>query len=126
MPDVTGLEPLVAGAPVLVAGARVTGRAILAALSRFGAAATLCDDDPAMLRPYTEGGVPTVTMSAAVTQIAEYALVVTSPGFLSWAPVVAAAGAGGVRIWGDVVLAWRLDAGGHYGPPRRWLVVTVT
>ena len=126
MPDVTGLEPLVPGAPVLVAGARVTGRAILAALSRFGAAATLCDDDPAMLRPYAERGVPTVTMSAAVTQIAEYALVVTSPGFQSSAPVLAAATAAGIPIWGDVELAWRLDAAGHYGPPRRWLVVTGT
>ena len=29
-------------------------------------------------------------------------------------------------IWGDVELAWRLDAAGHYGPPRRWLVVTGT
>jgi UDP-N-acetylmuramoylalanine--D-glutamate ligase len=31
-----------------------------------------------------------------------------------------------VPIWGDVELAWRLDAAGHYGPPRRWLVVTGT
>ena len=37
----------------------------------------------------------------------------------------AAAGAG-IPIWGDVELAWRLDAAGHYGPPRRWLVVTGT
>ena len=29
-------------------------------------------------------------------------------------------------VWGDVELAWRLDAAGHYGPPRRWLVVTGT
>jgi UDP-N-acetylmuramoylalanine--D-glutamate ligase len=123
---VTGLEPLLPGAPVLVAGARVTGRAILAALSRFGAAATLCDDDPAMLGPYTERGVPTVTMSAAVDQIAEYALVVTSPGFQASAPVLAAAAAAGIPIWGDVELAWRLDAAGQYGPPRRWLVVTGT
>ena len=122
----TGLEPLVPGAPVLVAGARVTGRAILAALSRFGAAATLCDDDPAMLGPYTERGVPTVAMSAAVDQIAEYALVVTSPGFQASAPVLAAAAAAGIPIWGDVELAWRLDAAGQYGPPRRWLVVTGT
>jgi UDP-N-acetylmuramoylalanine--D-glutamate ligase len=123
---VTGLDPLVPGAPVLVAGARVTGRAILAALSRFGAAATLCDDDPAMLGPYTERGVPTVTMSAAVDQIGEYALVVTSPGFQASAPVLAAAAAAGIPIWGDVELAWRLDAAGQYGPPRRWLVVTGT
>ncbi|MCV7412870.1 UDP-N-acetylmuramoylalanine--D-glutamate ligase [Mycobacterium florentinum] len=122
----SGLEPLVAGAPVLIAGARVTGRAILGALSRFGAVATLCDDDPAMLGPYAESGVPTVDPATAVARIGEYALVVTSPGFQPTAPVLAAAAAAGVPIWGDVELAWRLDAAGCYGTPRRWLVVTGT
>ena len=121
-----GLEPLTPGAPVLVAGARVTGRAILGALQRFGATATLCDDDPAMLGPYAENGVATVDPATAAAHIAEYALVVTSPGFRPSAPVLAAAAAAGVPIWGDVELAWRLDAAGHYGPPRRWLVVTGT
>jgi UDP-N-acetylmuramoylalanine--D-glutamate ligase len=108
----------------------VTGRAILAALTRFGAAPTLCDDDPAMLRPYAESGVAVVDPSVAVQRLAEpekrWALVVTSPGFQPSAPVLAAAAAASVPIWGDVELAWRLDAAGHYGPPRRWLVVTGT
>src|ERR1700734_1559828 len=121
-----GLEPLVAGAPVLIAGARVTGRAILGALTRFGAVATLCDDDPAMLGPYAERGGTTVDPATAIHQIAGYALVVTSPGFQPSAPVLAAAAAAGVPIWGDVELAWRLDAAGCYGTPRRWLVVTGT
>jgi UDP-N-acetylmuramoylalanine--D-glutamate ligase len=108
----------------------VTGRAILAALTRFGAAPTLCDDDPAMLRPYAESGVAIVDPSVAVQRLAEpekrWALVVTSPGFQPSTPVLAAAAAASVPIWGDVELAWRLDAAGHYGPPRRWLVVTGT
>jgi UDP-N-acetylmuramoylalanine--D-glutamate ligase len=108
----------------------VTGRAILAALTRFGAAPTLCDDDPAMLRPYAESGVAVVDPSVAVQRLAEpekrWALVVTSPGFQPSTPVLAAAAAASVPIWGDVELAWRLDAAGHYGPPRRWLVVTGT
>jgi UDP-N-acetylmuramoylalanine--D-glutamate ligase len=122
------LDALVPGAPVLVAGARVTGKAVLAALTRFGAVATLCDDDPDMLRPFADSGVATVDPAAAVRQLAEnrYALVVTSPGFQPTTPVLAAAAAAGVPIWGDVELAWRLDAAGHYGPPRRWLVVTGT
>ncbi|ULL11185.1 UDP-N-acetylmuramoyl-L-alanine--D-glutamate ligase [Mycobacterium liflandii] len=128
------LDPLVPGAPVLVAGARVTGRAVLAALTRFGAIPTMCDDDPAMLRPFAESGVATVDPSVAVQQLAQpepspesrYALVVTSPGFQPSTPVLAAAAAAGVPIWGDVELAWRLDAAGCYGPPRRWLVVTGT
>lgn len=124
MPD--ELDPLVAGAPVLVAGGRVTGRAILAALTRFGATPTVCDDDPAMLRPYAEDGVATVDPGVAEQWITDWALVVTSPGFQPTTPVLAAAAAAGVPIWGDVELAWRLDAAGRYGPPRRWLVVTGT
>ncbi|MGB9308659.1 MAG: hypothetical protein WCB92_34705, partial [Mycobacterium sp.] len=46
------LDPLAPGAPVLVAGGRVTGQAVQAALTRFGATPTVCDDDPVMLRPY--------------------------------------------------------------------------
>jgi UDP-N-acetylmuramoylalanine--D-glutamate ligase len=120
------LDPLAPGAPVLVAGGRVTGQAVQAALTRFGATPTVYDDDPAMLRPYVDSGVATVSQSTAVQQITEYALVVTSPGFRPETPVLAAAAAAGVPIWGDVELAWRLDASGCYGPPRRWLVVTGT
>lgn len=118
--------PLAAGAPVLVAGGGVTGKAVLTALTRFGAAPTLCDDDPATLRRYTDAGVPTATTAATADRIADYALVVTSPGFAPSTPLLAAAAAADVPIWGDVELAWRLDAAGRYGPPRRWLVVTGT
>jgi UDP-N-acetylmuramoylalanine--D-glutamate ligase len=122
----SGLDPLMAGAPVLVAGGGVTGKAVLAALSRFGAAATLCDDDPATLGRYADSGVATATTSTAARRVSDYALVVASPGFSPSTPLLAAAAAAGVPIWGDVELAWRLDAAGHYGPPRRWLVVTGT
>ncbi|ORW63279.1 UDP-N-acetylmuramoylalanine--D-glutamate ligase [Mycobacterium parmense] len=117
---------MVPGAPVLVAGGGVTGKAVLGALTRFGAAPTLCDDDPATLRRYADDGVATVTGPVAAQRVADYALVVTSPGFSPTTPLLAAAAATGVPIWGDVELAWRLDAAGHYGPPRRWLVVTGT
>ena len=36
----SGLDPLAPGAPVLVAGGGVTGKAVLASLTRFGAAPT--------------------------------------------------------------------------------------
>src|SRR4029077_18645549 len=62
----------------------------------------------------------------AAERIADYDLVVTSPGLPPTAPGLAPAGAAGVRIWGDVELAWQLDNSGRYGPPRRWLVVTGT
>ncbi|OBY31416.1 UDP-N-acetylmuramoyl-L-alanine--D-glutamate ligase [Mycolicibacter kumamotonensis] len=117
----TVLEP---GARVLVAGAGVTGRAVLDALAPLGLELTLCDDDPAALSRYT--GHTTLNPAQAATRIADYALVVTSPGFPPSTPVLVAAAGAGVPIWGDVELAWRLDAAGHYGPPRRWLVVTGT
>jgi UDP-N-acetylmuramoylalanine--D-glutamate ligase len=120
------LEPLSAGAPVLVAGGGVTGRAVLAALAEVGATATLCDDDPATRRKFAAAGTPTLDSVTAVDHIADYALVVVSPGFPPTAPVPAAAAAAGVPVWGDVELAWRLDQAGHYGPPRRWLTVTGT
>ncbi|CAJ1502644.1 UDP-N-acetylmuramoyl-L-alanine--D-glutamate ligase [[Mycobacterium] holstebronense] len=119
-----GLGVLSAGARVLVAGAGITGRAIVNALAPFGLAVTLCDDNVAALAAYSE--VTTCSPAEAAAQISGYALVVTSPGFGPDTPVLAAAAAAGVPIWGDVELAWRLDAAGHYGPPRRWLVVTGT
>jgi UDP-N-acetylmuramoylalanine--D-glutamate ligase len=120
------LEPLSAAAPVLVAGGSVTGRAVLAELSALGVTATLCDDDPATRRQFADAGTATVDSATAADHIADYALVVASPGFPPTAPVPAAAVAAGVPVWGDVELAWRLDASGRYGPPRRWLAVTGT
>jgi UDP-N-acetylmuramoylalanine--D-glutamate ligase len=120
------LEPLTAGAPVLIAGGGVTGRAVLTALRALGAMATLCDDDATTRRQFAESGTPTEDSATAAAHIADYALVVTSPGFSPTAPVPTAAAAAGVPVWGDVELAWRLDQSGHYGPPRRWLAVTGT
>jgi len=114
------------GAAVLVAGARVTGRAILAALTPLGVRATLTDDSPSMLTEFAQNGVAVIDAANAAEKITDYDLVVTSPGLPPTAPVLAAAAGAGVEIWGDVELAWRLDNSGHYGPPRRWLVVTGT
>jgi UDP-N-acetylmuramoylalanine--D-glutamate ligase len=120
------LDPLAPGAPVLVAGGGVTGRSVLAALDPMDVAATLCDDELAARQQHADVAVATVDSSTAAQHITDYALVVTSPGFQPTAPVPAAAAAAGVPIWGDVELAWRLDASGYYGPPRRWLAVTGT
>ncbi|OBJ73554.1 UDP-N-acetylmuramoyl-L-alanine--D-glutamate ligase [Mycobacterium sp. 1274756.6] len=118
--------PLAAGTPVLVAGAGVTGAAVLAALAPLQVRATLCDDRAAALAGPAETGVATLPAAQAAARIDEFALVVTSPGVPPPAPVPAAAAAAGVPVWGDVELAWRLDTAGVYGPPRRWLVVTGT
>jgi UDP-N-acetylmuramoylalanine--D-glutamate ligase len=124
--DQLALEELSAGAPVLVAGGGVTGRAVLAALDALGAAATLCDDSAATRQHFADAGHPTEDSATAAAHIADYVLVVVSPGFAPSTPVPAAAAAAGIPIWGDVELAWRLDQAGRYGPPRRWLAVTGT
>ncbi len=122
----TDLAPLTHGAAVLVTGAGITGRALLATLQPLGARVTLTDDSANALQRYAQSGVAVIDPAAAVDHIADFDLVATSPGFAPTAPVLAAAAAAGVPIWGDVELAWRLDASGRYGPPRRWLVVTGT
>jgi UDP-N-acetylmuramoylalanine--D-glutamate ligase len=122
---VTHLALLVPGARVLVTGAGLTGRSVSAVLEPTGVRLTICDDDPkALQRLITPASV--VTTADARAHITDYDLVVTSPGFAPSSPVLAAAAAAGVPIWGDVELAWRLDSSGRYGPPRRWLVVTGT
>src|SRR3981189_957763 len=59
------LEALSAGAPVLVAGGGVTGRAVLAGLSRLGAPAPLCDDAPTPRRHFAETGMATEDSATA-------------------------------------------------------------
>ena len=118
--------PLTSGARVLVVGAGVTGRAVLAALGPLDVRAELTDDNPAALQPYAADGVAVLDAGTAARRIADYALVVISPGLPPTAPIPVAAAAAAVPVWGDVELAWRLDQAGHYGPPRRWLVVTGT
>ena len=120
------LAPLTHGAAVLVAGAGITGRAVLATLQPLGARATLTDDSPTALQSYAQSGVAVIDPAAAVDHVADHDLVVTSPGFPPTAPILQAAADAGVPVWGDVELAWRLDASGRFGPPRRWLVVTGT
>src|SRR6201988_4916161 len=79
-----------------------------------------------MLTTYAQAGVAVIDAANAAETITDYDLVVTSPGLPPTAPVLAAAAAAGVPIWGDVELAWQLDNSGRYGPPRRWLVLTGT
>jgi UDP-N-acetylmuramoylalanine--D-glutamate ligase len=120
-----GLSLLKSGARVLVTGAGITGRSVSAVLEPTGVRLTICDDDPlALQRLITPARV--VTVAEAQATIADYDLVVTSPGFSPTAPVLAAAAAAQVPIWGDVELAWLLDSSGYFGAPRKWLVVTGT
>ena len=62
MPDVLG--PLRAGARVLVAGAGVTGRSVLAVLAPLDVRAELTDDNAAALRAAADRGVAVLTAAA--------------------------------------------------------------
>ncbi len=120
------LEPLAPGVRVLVVGAGITGRAVLAALTPLGVLADLTDGNPMALEPFAYDGVRVIDADSAAQRVGEYALVVVSPGVPPSAAIPVAAAAADVPVWGDVELAWRLDRSGRYGPPRRWLVVTGT
>jgi UDP-N-acetylmuramoylalanine--D-glutamate ligase len=120
------------GARVLVAGLGVSGFAAAVAVAERGARVLAVDARAgreerekadllgvlgAQVRlgpqstaalPEVHGGVPD--------------LVVTSPGWRPSAPLLAAAAAAGVPIWGEVELAWRLRPAGA----APWLAVTGT
>jgi UDP-N-acetylmuramoylalanine--D-glutamate ligase len=118
--------PLAPGARVLVAGAGVTGRSVLRVLEPLGVRADLTDDRVSVLQSSAFAGVRVIDADSAAGHITDYDLVITSPGLPPDNRVLTAAAGAGVPLWGDIELAWRLDRSGHYGPPRRWLVVTGT
>ena len=91
---------------VVVAGAGVTGTAVAETLQSLGASVSVVDR--------SLGG--DTDLPSGVD------LVVVSPGWRPDAPLVAAAEAAGVPVWGEVDLAWRLRGPGA-GP---WLVLTGT
>jgi UDP-N-acetylmuramoylalanine--D-glutamate ligase len=123
-----------AGARVLVAGARVTGASVARLLVELGAEVTVTDSAPAQLQALAVTPLPGVVRLAAglVAPPPGTDLVVTSPGLRPDAPVLAAAHRASVPVIGDVTLARWLDCA-RAGPgsepgqaPAEWLVVTGT
>lgn len=118
-----------AGKTVLVAGGRVSGLATVGPLLDLGAQVIVTDSDPSAVekaRGLGVGGIRQDDFLADDTAFDGVALVVTSPGLRPDSPLLAAAAARGIPIWGDVELSWRIDRVGLYGPPTQWLVVTGT
>ncbi|MGH3882936.1 MAG: UDP-N-acetylmuramoyl-L-alanine--D-glutamate ligase [Pseudonocardiaceae bacterium] len=131
--QISGVADL-AGARVLVAGARVTGVSAARVLAELGAVVTVTDSSPAQLEAL--GGTSWVD-GPGVNGLVRLArglvapppgtdLVVTSPGFRPDAPLMLAAIRAGVPVIGDVALARWLDCARSGPAGSQWLVVTGT
>lgn len=115
-----------AGARVVVAGARVAGSSAARALLARGAHVTVTDSSVDLLDALRDAGCADVVTVAGLTSPPEGTdLVVTSPGWRPDAPLLAAAARHGIDVVGDVELAWWLDQARPDGPAD-WLVVTGT
>ncbi|MHA6622072.1 UDP-N-acetylmuramoyl-L-alanine--D-glutamate ligase [Pseudonocardia sp. DLS-67] len=110
-----------AGAPVLVAGAGVSGLAAAEALVGVGARVTVTDARPAALADLPPGAEPGDDQDGVP---AGTALVVTSPGRRPDHPLVAAAAAAGAPLVGEPELAWWLAQAREH--PPTWLAITGT
>jgi UDP-N-acetylmuramoylalanine--D-glutamate ligase len=133
LPDVGVADGLGRVAPwsevsVCVAGIGVSGFAAADVLAQLGARVTVTDkrdgeaeqDKADVLE--TVGATVLLGKDAIDTPPDETHLVVTSPGWRPNAPLLTAAAAAGIPVWGEVELAWRLR-GASAAP---WLVVTGT
>jgi UDP-N-acetylmuramoylalanine--D-glutamate ligase len=137
--DATGGAPVPAWLPgagrdapwselaVCVAGLGVSGRAAADVLLRLGAAVTVVDgrdgDREREAAADLAARGATVRLGDAESWPEGTGLVVTSPGWRPDAPLLLAARAAGVPVWGEVELAWRLRPAGRAAP---WLALTGT
>ena len=121
-----------AGLSVVVAGLAVSGFAAADALVQRGARVVVVDGrDGAAERERREilqiMGAQVHLGADATTHLPDLAgqpdLVVTSPGWRPDQPMLAAAKAAGVPVWGEVELAWRLRPAEGGAP---WLTLTGT
>lgn len=131
LPDVEGRAVIPwAGLRVCVVGARVVGLSAARALRELGAQVTIVDrsDDEATTgrtAPLVDEGIE-VRLGDDATLPDGCELLVLSPGVPPSAPIVAAARASGLPVWGDAEVAWRLRKplpDGSYAP---WLPITGT
>ena len=130
-PDVEGVVRVPwQGLHVCVVGARVVGISAANALLDLGAEVVLCDryDDAETL----ERSVPVAARGATLrlgddqTLPDGCELLVVVPGIPPNAPIVAAARAAGLPVWGDAELAWRLRRPRPDGTYAPWLGLTGT
>ncbi len=118
-----------AGLVVLVAGIGISGFAAADALLERGARVLVVDGrDGARERERAQilgvlGATVALGQEPDPALLQGIQLVVTSPGWRPDQPLLAAAAAGGIPVWGEVELAWRMRAEAGAAP---WLTVTGT
>ncbi|MDX6299958.1 MAG: UDP-N-acetylmuramoylalanine--D-glutamate ligase [Nocardioidaceae bacterium] len=127
--DSLGRHTSWAGVHAVVVGIGVSGFAAADNLTHLGARVTVlaesADDRQREQASLLEVLGATVRIGAGATTALPDGidLVVTSPGVPPTAPLIVAAGARGVPVWGEVELAWRLR---DPEAPGTWLCVTGT
>jgi UDP-N-acetylmuramoylalanine--D-glutamate ligase len=115
-----------AGRPVVVAGLGLSGEAAARALALSEARVIAYDDadgprQQAAAVRLAVLGVDVVLGGLPDAPPAGVDLVVTSPGIRPTTPLLVAAAASGIAVWGEVELAWRLRPFG-----QEWLAITGT
>ncbi|GAA1764606.1 UDP-N-acetylmuramoyl-L-alanine--D-glutamate ligase [Nostocoides vanveenii] len=132
--DLTHRDAAWSGLRVLVAGLGISGFAAADALAERGAQVVLVDaavpapDSAAAGRAQILEVLDVEVRTGAEAAAAlpggrELDLVVTSPGWRPDQPLLAAAAAAGIPVWGEVELAWRMRAREGAAP---WLTITGT
>jgi UDP-N-acetylmuramoylalanine--D-glutamate ligase len=128
----TAADMALAGREVCVAGLGVSGPPAALVLESLGAKVTAVDerddgDRQALADQLRDRGVRVLLGKQATARLPDRTeLVVTSPGWMPRAPLLAAAAAASVDVIGDVELAWRLRPSLPGGDRQRWLAVTGT
>jgi len=112
------------GVPVTVVGVGVSGAAAARALLGLGARVRVVDAGDGERAQATAAELRAAGAEVSLGGLPDgpggARLVVTSPGVPPRTPLLAAAHAAGVPVWGEIELAWRVR------PEARWLAVTGT
>lgn len=133
-PGLTHRDADWSGLRVLVAGLGISGFAAADALWERGAVVTVVDASPPGASKAVDERAQILAVLGVDVRLGPdhtqgmpsspaHDLVVTSPGWRPTHPVLAAAAAHGIPIWGEVELAWRMRAREGAAP---WLTVTGT
>ncbi|GAA1474091.1 UDP-N-acetylmuramoyl-L-alanine--D-glutamate ligase [Corynebacterium felinum] len=112
---------------ILVAGAGISGVGVAQMLVNLGADVTVVDgNETALARACEVTGARGISLVDAMATLADFSLVVTSPGWRPSTPLLVEAAACGIEVVGDVELCYRLDCAEVFGPKRTWMVITGT